>query len=206
MTRKDVTYRLTLPSCLSSFSKTLVIGSSISLSLSLSLSLFNLFSPSPHPLPLYLCTPRVEIDKGPVRRDFFCNCFRSTGIGRGKNEDHLEVCPAITLAFTLSPDNGRFHELASRGIKIFQSKESWLGDTMAARVNGISRVSNGGVYTRIGREEARSAMPTHVSCQDVPRQHASSRNLGEAQGAPLHNPDIYRYLLRHLRDEARIKR
>lgn len=61
------------------------------------------------------------------------------------------------------------------------------------------------VYIYIYRE-ARSEMPTHVSCQDVARQHTSRRNLGEAQGAPLHNPDIYRYLLRHLRDEARIKR
>ena len=55
MTRKDVTYRLTLPSCLSSFSKTLVIGSSISLSLSLSLSPFLIFFRLP-PTPLFVYT------------------------------------------------------------------------------------------------------------------------------------------------------
>ena len=198
MTRKDVTYRLTLPSCLSSLENPCYRIVNFSLFLP-----FLIFSRLSLPLSFYLYIKSKSI-KGPSG-DFFCNCFRSTGIGRGKKkkEDHLQVCPAITLAFTLSPDNGRFHELASRGIKIFQSKESWLGDTMAARVNGISRVSNGGIYIY---REGRSEMPTHVSCQDVARQHTSRRNLGEAQGAPLHNPDIYRYLLRHLRDEARIKR
>lgn len=205
MTRKDVTYRLTLPSCLSSFSKTLVIGSSISLSLSLSLSLFNLFSPSPHPsICVHLESKSI---KGPSAGIFFVIVFDRQGLEGEKTKttyrsvrqsrSHSPCLPIMAASTSWRLAGSKYFNPRSRGS---------LCDTMAARVNGISRVSNGGVYTRIGREEARSAMPTHVSCQDVPRQHASSRNLGEAQGAPLHNPDIYRYLLRHLRDEARIKR
>lgn len=78
MTRKDVTYRLTLPSCLSSFSKTLVIGSSISLSLSLSLSLFNLFSPSPY---LSICVHfESKSIKGPSAGIFFVIVFDRQGL------------------------------------------------------------------------------------------------------------------------------
>lgn len=203
MTRKDVTYRLTLPSCLSSFSKTLVIGSSISLSLSLSLSLFNLFSPSPHPsICVHLESKSI---KGPSAGIFFVIVFDRQGLEGEKTKttyrsvrqsrSHSPCLPIMAASTSWRLAGSKYFNPRSRG-SVTQWRHVLTG------LVGLATE----VYTRIGREEARSAMPTHVSCQDVPRQHASSRNLGEAQGAPLHNPDIYRYLLRHLRDEARIKR
>lgn len=140
MTRKDVSPRLTFPSCL---------------------------------LPRKPCYRIVnflfqfEIDETYTYIQPKCHytgcwwIFLLFSIYLARKNERTSVCLAITLAFSLSPDNGRFHKLASRRIKIFQSKESWLGDTMAARVNGISRVTMG-AYKRDTRTRPK-CVPTHVS-------------------------------------------
>lgn len=79
MTRKDVTYRLTLPSCLSSLENPCYRIVNFSLFLP-----FLIFSRLSLPLSFYLYIKSKSI-KGPSG-DFFCNCFRSTGIGRGKKK------------------------------------------------------------------------------------------------------------------------
>ena len=79
MTRKDVTYRLTLPSCLSSLENPCYRIVNFSLFLP-----FLIFSRLSLPPSFYLYIKSKSI-KGPSG-DFFCNCFRSTGIGRGKKK------------------------------------------------------------------------------------------------------------------------
>lgn len=169
MTRKDVTFRLSSPSCLL---ENLVIGSTdfprrtfgpigdTARALSEACRVFNYFLLQQH------------------RRD-----VRSVWQSREHSGCLL--------------DNGRFLEPASRRIKIFQSEES-RGSVTQWRHVLMGLV--GLLWRHTGDTETRpKRVPTHVSClSGCAVLGVYAWELGRpTTKLPLHNPDIYRYLLRH---------
>lgn len=142
---------------------------------------------------------------------YFFNCFRST-LGRKKrgpvtglswqSRSHSACLPIMAASTSWRLAGSKYFNPSSRG-----SVTQWRHVLMGL----VGLATEVCIYIYRERPEARSVVPTHhVSCQDVPRQHTSRNSRGRSTlgstATPLHNPDIYRYLLRHLRDEARIKR